>query len=70
MTYTDIIMKAAEASGMSPISMVIKIVQEVGSDGSGSTDGKNSTYPNTYNFFNIGANDTGDAILNGLKICK
>lgn len=67
MTYTDIIMKAAEVSGMSPISMVIKIVQEVGSDGSGSTDGKNSTYPNTYNFFNIGANDTGDAILNGLK---
>lgn len=66
MTYTDIIMKASEVSKMSPISMVIKIVQEVGSSGSGSTDGKNSTYPNTYNFFNIGASDTGDAILNGL----
>lgn len=67
MTYTDIIMKAAEISKTSPISMVIKIVQEVGSAGSGSTDGKNSIYPNTYNFFNIGAADTGDAILNGLK---
>lgn len=66
MTYTDIIMKAAEVSKMSPISMVIKIVQEVGSSGSGSTDGKSSVYPNTYNFFNIGASDTGDAILNGL----
>lgn len=67
MTYTDIIMKAAEVSRMSPISMIIKIVQEVGSSGSGSTDGQNATYPNTYNFFNIGASDTGDAILNGLE---
>ena len=66
MTYTDIIMKAAEVSSMSPISMVIKIVQEVGSSGSGSTDGRNETYPNTYNFFNIGSSDEGDAILNGL----
>lgn len=67
MTYTDIIMKAAEVSQMSPISMIIKIVQEVGSSGSGSTSGTNPTYPNTYNFFNIGASDTGDAILNGLQ---
>ena len=67
MTYTDIIMKAAEVSKMSPISMIVKIVQEVGSSGSGSTSGTNPTYPNTYNFFNIGASDTGDAILNGLQ---
>jgi len=66
MTYTDIIMKAAEVSQMSPISMIIKIVQEVGAEGSASTDGKHAKYPNTYNFFNIGASDTGDAILNGM----
>lgn len=67
MTYTDIIMEAAKKSQMSPISMVIKIVQEVGADGSGSTDGKHSTFPNTYNFFNIGSSDKGDAIYNGLE---
>lgn len=67
MTFTDIIMAAAEKSQMSPISIVIKIVQEVDSDGSGSTSGTNATYPNCYNYFNIGAYDSGDAILNGLK---
>ena len=67
MTYTDIIMEAAEVSQMSPISMIVKIVQEVGSSGSGSTSGTNSIYPNTYNFFNIGAYDGGDAILNALE---
>ena len=70
MTYTDIIMEAAKITSMSPISMAIKIVQEVGDSGSGSTDGKNKKYPSTYNFFNIGATDTGgsgDPIENGLK---
>lgn len=67
MTYTDIIMEAAKQSNMSPINIVAKIVQEVGSNGSGSTSGTNSTYPNCYNYFNIGAYDTGDAVLNGLK---
>lgn len=67
MTYTDIIMEAASQSQMSPISIAIKIVQEVGSSGSESVSGTNSTYPNTYNYFNIGAYDTGDAILNGLS---
>lgn len=67
MTFTDIIMEASAITKMSPISMVIKIVQEIGVNGSASTTGNNSTYPNTYNFFNIGSSDTGDAILNGLK---
>ena len=66
MTYTDIIMEAAKQSNMSPINIVAKIVQEVGSNGSGSTSGTNSTYPNCYNFFNIGAYD-GDGVTNALK---
>lgn len=67
MTFADIIMDAAEKSQMSPISIVTKIVQEVGSSGSASTSGTNSSYPNCYNYFNIGAYDSGDGILNGLK---
>ena len=67
MTYADIIMAAAEKSQMSPISIVTKILQEVGSAGSSSTNGKSESYPNCYNFFNIGAYDTGDAILNALS---
>jgi len=67
MTFADIIMEAADKSQMSPISIVIKIVQEVGENGSASTYGNYSEYPNCYNYFNIGAYDTGDAIRNGLK---
>jgi len=67
MTYADIIMEAAKQSKMSPISIVIKIIQEVGTGGSGSTYGTHTKYPNCYNFFNIGSNDEGDAISNGLK---
>jgi len=66
MTYTDIILEAAEISRMSPISMIIKIVQEVGAEGGAITSGTHAQYPNTYNFFNIGAADSGDAVLNGL----
>lgn len=67
MTFTDIIMEAAKKSEMSPISIVIKIVQEVGASGSQSTYGTYEGYENCYNYFNIGAYDSGDAIENGLK---
>ena len=71
MTFADIIIDAAKQSKMSPISIAIKIVQEVGSEGtSSSVTGTNATYPGYYNYFNIGAYDTGDAILNGLKYAK
>lgn len=70
MTYTDIIMKAAEVSQMSPISMVIKIIQEVGPNGSDSVSGTYPGYQGCYNFFNIGAYDEGNAIANGLKYAK
>lgn len=70
MSYTDIIMAAAEASQMSPISIVIKIVQEVGSSGSSSVTGTYPGYEGLYNFFNIGAYDSGNAIENGLAYAK
>ena len=66
MTFADIIMDAAERSQMSPISIVTKIIQEVGANGSASTRGNNESYPNCYNFFNIGAYDSGDAVMNAL----
>lgn len=77
MSYANIIMDAAKESQMSPYSIAIKILQEVGSGGSNSvtgtyqfvhTDGK--TYTGYYNFFNYGSYDTGDAITNGLRAAK
>lgn len=70
MSYTDIIMAAAEASQMSPISIAIKIVQEIGPTGSDSVTGTYSGYEGLYNFFNIGAYDSGNAIVNGLEYAK
>lgn len=75
MPYSAIIMEAAKQSKMSPYSIAIKIIQEVGRNGSASVSGhyvaKNGTvYDNYYNFFNYGAYDTGDAIANGLEYAK
>ncbi len=72
MSYADIIMKAAEESGISPYSIAIKIIQEVGSEGSGSVSGNYPGYEGYYNFFNWGSNDdpNGNAIANGLKRAK
>lgn len=68
--YADIIMKAAEESGISPYSIAIKIIQEVGRKGSNSIYGTYPGYEGYYNFFNIGAYDSGNAIENGLKYAK
>ena len=68
--YADIIMKAAEESGISPYSIAIKIIQEVGRKGSNSVSGTYPGYEGYYNFFNIGAYDSGNAIENGLKYAK
>lgn len=70
MTFTDIVMEAAKQSQMSPISIVSKILQEVGSNGSASTYGTHSVYPGYYNYFNIGAYDSTDPIGDGLKYAK
>ncbi len=75
MTYAQIIMEAAKQSNMSPYSIAIKIIQEVGSSGSNSVSGTyvapdGTDYSGYYNFFNWGSYDTGDAIANGLLYAK
>lgn len=69
-SYAEIIMKAAEESGISPYSIAIKIIQEVGWNGSSSVSGTYEGYEGYYNFYNYGAYDEGDAIANGLKYAK
>lgn len=75
MSYSKIIMDAAKESKMSPYSIAIKIIQEVGSKGSSSVSGNyvasdGTDYSGYYNFFNYGAYDQGDAIANGLAYAK
>ncbi len=70
MHYADIIMAAAKESNISPYSIAIKIIQEVGRQGSQSVSGNYPGYEGYYNFFNIGAYDQGNAIENGLKHAK
>ncbi len=70
MRYSEIIMKAAEESGISPYSIAIKIIQEVGRQGSGSVSGTYPGYEGYYNFFNWGATDGNDAIAKGLAYAK
>ncbi|MDE5965287.1 MAG: SH3 domain-containing protein [Lachnospiraceae bacterium] len=68
-TYSQIMMNAGVASGVSPYHIASRIKQEVGNTIGTVTSGKNKTYPGIYNFYNIGAYDSaaGDAALNGLK---
>lgn len=70
MRYAEIIMKAADASGISPYSIATKIIQEVGRQGSGSVSGNYPGYEGYYNFFNWGASDGNDAIAKGLEYAK
>ncbi|MBR6033400.1 MAG: hypothetical protein IKP28_01415 [Clostridia bacterium] len=65
-SYAEIILEAAKQTGMSPFHMKTKIIQEVGSNGSGSVSGTYPGYEGLYNFFNFGAYDTGDPIANAL----
>ena len=69
-SYAEIILEAAEESNMSPYSIVTKIIQEVGTNGSASVKGTYSGYKGYYNFYNLGAYDTGNAIVNALKYAK
>ena len=70
MSYVDIIMKAAEESGISPYSIAIKIIQEVGRNGSSSVSGTYPGYEGYYNFYNWGASDGSNAIEKGLIYAK
>ena len=68
--YADIIVEAAKKSNMSPYSIVTKIIQEVGTNGSNSVSGTYEGYKGYYNFYNLGAYDTGNAIVNALKYAR
>ena len=67
--YTDIIMKAAEVSGVSPYVLASAIIQEQGKGTSDLISGTNSTYPGYYNYYNTGAyaHDGMTAVQAGLK---
>lgn len=68
--YANIIYDASQASGESALSIVTRIYQEIGKRSPGDVpnmvSGKDSTYPNTYNFFNYGATDGTGAQKRGL----
>ncbi len=66
-TYSDLIMAAAEKSGVSPYYLASKIKQEIGNTPSGSVTGSYSGYEGYYNFYNIGATSGTAPITNGLK---
>ncbi len=58
-SYAQMIYDAAQASGENALSITVKIFQELGKGKElpGMINGKDATYPNTYNFFNYGASD-------------
>lgn len=70
--YADIIMCAAEKSGVSPYVIASTIIQEQGSGKSDLVSGNNASYPGYYNFFNTGAyeHDGMTAVTAGLKYAK
>lgn len=67
-SYADIIMKAASQSGVNPYVIAAMIIQEQGQGTSGSISGKVSGYEGYYNFFNVGAYQSGSmsAVTRGL----
>lgn len=70
--YADIIMCAAEKSGVSPYVIASTIIQEQGNGKSDLVSGNNTSYPGYYNFFNTGAyeHDGMTAVTAGLKYAK
>ncbi len=68
-TYAQIICEAAKQSGESAFSIMTRIFQELGRGSSTPymISGRDSSYPNTYNFYNYGASDGSGNISRGLK---
>lgn len=68
-TYAELMVTAGKKSGVSPYHIASRIKQEIGASITSGTNGKNTTYPGIYNFYNIGAfaSPEGNAIVNGLK---
>ena len=69
--YSDVIMAAANQSGVSPYAIASMILHEQGAKGdSDSISGNVRGYEGIYNFFNVGAYDGANAVLNGLNYAK
>lgn len=66
-TFSQVIMDAGNSSGVSPYYLAVRIVQEIGTNGSESVYGTCEGYEGIYNFYNIGANSGENPIKNGLK---
>ena len=66
-TYAEVIMEAAQKSGVSPYYLASKIRTEIGIKPSGSVSGSYGDFKGIYNFYNIGANDGKNPIANGLN---
>ena len=66
MTYAEAIFNAGKTYNINPCFLASKILNEVGSNGSDSVSGTNSSYPGIYNFYNIGATDGAGAVERGL----
>lgn len=68
-TYYNIFYNAGVNNNISPYHLASRSLQEVGTNGSGSTSGTYPGYEGVYNFFNIGASPNADgsgALVNGL----
>ncbi len=67
-SYAQMIYDAAQASGENTLSITVKIFQELGKGKElpSMINGRDATYPNTYNFFNYGASDGEGNIQRGL----
>lgn len=66
-SYADTFMEAGKIAGASPYYLASKARLELGVNGSNSSSGTYHKKPGYYNFFNIGASDGADAVLNGLN---
>ncbi|MCM1180498.1 MAG: SH3 domain-containing protein [Clostridium sp.] len=68
--YKDAFMDAGKGAKANPYFLATRVKQEVGINGSNSTSGTYKGYEGIYNFYNIGANDGGDAVAKGLSWAK
>ena len=73
-SYSQMLYDAQIQSGENAISIMSRIFQEIGRGDIGEppamVSGKNSIYPNTYNFFNYGATDGEGNTLRGLALAN
>ena len=68
-SYTDLIWNASVSNNVSPYFLASRIRQEVcvGANPSGSVAGTTTGYTGIYNFYNIGATNSGNPVANGLS---